>query len=311
LMDKLRRHPGYVSLDDVKDKCGVRVVTRYEADIQAVCDLLKGEFVVLEDESHGQESVEAFGYTGRHLVVRLSTPRAELREWKSAAGLVAEIQIRSILQHAWASISHGLDYKTGVDVPAKARRRLFRVAALLETGDELFDTFRSEVAKIRAGYRAEVASPAWREVPVDVDGVEEAWAKLPIQGIYEAAVAAGWSSLPKTVWSQFVDPYPREAISILVQAASNIGYVNVGQLADSLEGIVKNPEPLARIRAECLRQDSGTAMPHAVATDAIVMYWMVSRGAERVWGQGHEPYIPELMRAVRAAHSASGAEAAS
>ena len=50
----------------------------------------------------------------------------------------AEIQVRTLLQHAWAMISHDRFYKSEFDVPEYFRRELARVAALLESADEEF-----------------------------------------------------------------------------------------------------------------------------------------------------------------------------
>ena len=62
LVEKARRKPEYASLADVTDKCGVRVVTRYQADIDRVVNLIRGEFDVRETVTHGQERPDAFGY---------------------------------------------------------------------------------------------------------------------------------------------------------------------------------------------------------------------------------------------------------
>jgi hypothetical protein len=104
----------------------------------------------------------------------------------------AEIQVRSILQHSWASISHGLDYKTDEAVPEEVRRQLFRVAALLETGDELFDDFRARVEALKSTYRADVSRDDWRELPLNLDSLIAAVERLPLAEVEKAAAAANW-----------------------------------------------------------------------------------------------------------------------
>jgi hypothetical protein len=57
-----------------------------------------------------------------------------------------EIQVRSILQHAWAEIEHDLGYKSKQSVPKQIRRRFSRVAGLLELADAEFAAIRAELA---------------------------------------------------------------------------------------------------------------------------------------------------------------------
>lgn len=291
MADKVRQRETYRTLEDVTDACGVRIVTRYQEDIDKVVSLLRHEFTVVEEVVHGQDSPDAFGYTSTHLIVGLSSPRSKLREWTVARDLRAEIQVRSILQHAWASISHGLDYKTGVDVPQKARRRLFRVAALLETSDELFNAFRDDVTQIRQAYRSDVASEDWRALPIDLDSVQEAWSRLPMEATSQAAVSAGWEPVAEEdrerLWT--------ERQSELVQAARELKLNTLGDLADRLASISDQPAPLARVREEAEKVDPGWR-PWAIPADVAVIYWKVTGAAQL---QDLTPYVPALETAIR------------
>ena len=64
--------------------------------------------------------------------------RMVLRENKAFEGLKCEIQIRSVLQHAWAEIEHDLGYKSELTIPKEVRRSFSRLAGLLELGDKEF-----------------------------------------------------------------------------------------------------------------------------------------------------------------------------
>jgi hypothetical protein len=56
------------------------------------------------------------------------------------AGKWFEVQVRSILEHAWAEIDHEVRYKSGVDYPEDVRRRFAAIAGALEILDhEFFD----------------------------------------------------------------------------------------------------------------------------------------------------------------------------
>jgi hypothetical protein len=80
-----------------------------------------------------------------HHVVMLLPQRIALTEYAAFANLKAEIQTRSILQHAWAEIEHDLGYKTSHEVPRSIRRRFSRLAGLLELVDQEFERIRDEL----------------------------------------------------------------------------------------------------------------------------------------------------------------------
>ncbi|MNJ50543.1 GTP pyrophosphokinase YwaC [compost metagenome] len=66
-------------------------------------------------------------------------------------GLKAEIQIRTMLMHAWAAISHKLLYKKEDDAPTQVKRQLNRLSALIELADEQFDSIKGIKTTITDG----------------------------------------------------------------------------------------------------------------------------------------------------------------
>jgi hypothetical protein len=70
--------------------------------------------------------------------------------------MLIEIQIRSILQHAWAEIEHDLGYKSKEAAPSVIRRRLSRLAGLLELADDEFSRIRDDVERYRQEVRKEI-----------------------------------------------------------------------------------------------------------------------------------------------------------
>lgn len=168
---KLER-PGkaYINpLQEVSDLVGVRVILYYEEDVRKVCRLLEKEFEMEPSQSEDQSNTLAddqFGYLSIHYVAKLSPPRHELPEWGKYKDLKAEFQVRTVLQHAWASISHKLYYKRESQAPRKDRRRLARLAGLLELADEQFSVLRKQLPATSRRITREVAQ---KKYGVDVD----------------------------------------------------------------------------------------------------------------------------------------------
>jgi hypothetical protein len=92
----------------------------------------------------------------QHYIVKINDSRAGLFEWEEVSQLWAEIQVRTVLQHAWAAVEHFLVYKNKNDVPKLIRRRLFRLSALFELADEELDQLVSEINEQARQYKNEL-----------------------------------------------------------------------------------------------------------------------------------------------------------
>lgn len=167
---KLNRAPDkYQTLEDVTDICGVRIITLFANDVDTVAKLVAQEFEV--DVQHSvdkRRTLEAnqFGYLSLHYVIRLDSVRRGLSEHNRFSECIAEVQIRSMLQHAWAEIEHDLGYKAREAIPRDMRRKFSRLAGILELVDDQF----SEIRSASAGYDTALPSRIMREperVPID------------------------------------------------------------------------------------------------------------------------------------------------
>ncbi len=137
----------YNSIDEITDIIGIRIITYLESDIDPVAELIEKEFLKDEGNSIDKRKLQAdrFGYKSLHVVVGLNDDRTKLKEYKRYKDLKCEIQIRSILQHAWAEIEHDLGYKGEITIPDQYKRSFNRVSALLETADIEFDRLKNEL----------------------------------------------------------------------------------------------------------------------------------------------------------------------
>jgi putative GTP pyrophosphokinase len=150
----------YAALTEVTDLVGIRIITYLADDVDAIGTIVEREFTVIAEESIDKRKVldpDRFGYLSLHYVCMLSDARAQLAEYATYKPYKLEIQVRSILQHAWAEIEHDLGYKAPEGIPRQIRRRFSRLAGLLETADEEFMRIRDELAAYASAVRTEIA----------------------------------------------------------------------------------------------------------------------------------------------------------
>jgi ppGpp synthetase/RelA/SpoT-type nucleotidyltranferase len=134
-------------VSDITDMAGVRVVTFLPTAVAQVGAAVEAQFEVVEQDDKFERLTqeERFGYTSVHYLVRLKDDRTSLLEYRRYAALVGEIQVRTILQHAWAEIEHDIEYKGAEAVASSVRRRFMAVAGMLEIVDREFQTIQDEV----------------------------------------------------------------------------------------------------------------------------------------------------------------------
>jgi putative GTP pyrophosphokinase len=224
-------------LDELTDLSGLRVITHYQDDAILVADLIRAEFEVDSANSidHSPEDAE-FGYRSAHCVVRISETRAQLVEWVGLAGLRAEIQVRTVLQHSWAAISHKLQYKRENDVPTSLRRKLFRLSALFELADDEFVSLRDASGLLSQQIDKQLANGN-HNIQIDHISLSQFIEHSPIIAeLCDMAADAGFS-----FDSQYADD-SRDRVSDLVQLSK---YAKLNTLAQ-FEGVLKGSLPWAR-----------------------------------------------------------------
>ena len=165
-----RKNDKYVSLSDLTDIAGIRIITYYTEDVDKVAEIVEREFVVDRENSiDKRDSLEPdrFGYCSVHYVVEMSRKRLDLPECQAYGGLKCEIQIRSVLQHAWAEIEHDLGYKSEIAIPKRIRRNFSRLAGLLEIADKEFQEIRSSLQSYQNEAIEKVKSEEFQDDEID------------------------------------------------------------------------------------------------------------------------------------------------
>ena len=165
-----RKNDKYAALGDLTDIAGVRVITYYAGDVDKVAEIVEREFAIDKENSIDKRDAlepDRFGYCSVHYVVEMSQERLNLREYQAYAGLKCEIQIRSVLQHAWAEIEHDLGYKSEIAVPKGIRRNFSRLAGLLEIADKEFQEIRSLLQSYQNEATKKVACEEFQDSEID------------------------------------------------------------------------------------------------------------------------------------------------
>ncbi|WP_426563273.1 DUF429 domain-containing protein [Angustibacter sp. McL0619] len=192
------RHIYADPLSEITDQIGLRVITYVHSDVAAVADLLADQLRVLDDRDMGQVTASEgrFGYASRHLLVTMDDDRPA-----SASGLLqgrsAQVQVRTVLQHAWAEFEHDIRYKGTVpeEHGADLDRRFSLAAGLLELADGEFSAIRD---RLRQG------GPAADDDTDDSRDAGDADPRIDAQDLatFLAAqfVDAGWSRTDHYEW---------------------------------------------------------------------------------------------------------------
>jgi ppGpp synthetase/RelA/SpoT-type nucleotidyltranferase len=159
--DKLRKQNKFNDsrrMVTINDFFGLRIICPFLEDIETVSNLLVTHFEVFDTECKAnQHSFREFGYDSVHLTLRMEATQTG----RSMPGVrkVCEVQLRTILQDAWAEVEHELVYKSDISLPNQSiRRKLASLNATLTLSDLIFQEIRDYQKEIRQHGRKRRAS---------------------------------------------------------------------------------------------------------------------------------------------------------
>jgi putative GTP pyrophosphokinase len=135
---------GYAA-DAVKlhDLLGVRIVCPFIEDLEQVKRVLRERFEIVEtEEKNYEQTFKEFGYRSTHIIVKLPF-QTDIR-FPLPEEPVCEIQLRTLLQDAWAEVEHELIYKSEFTPFDEAlKRKLAALNATLTLSDIIFQEIRN------------------------------------------------------------------------------------------------------------------------------------------------------------------------
>jgi putative GTP pyrophosphokinase len=306
-VSKLRRkQEKYVNpLEEVTDLTGLRVVLYYLDDVERVGELIEEQFDV--DPAHSGDKgasmdPDRFGYLSVHYVVRPSLKRNSLPEWTTFADLSAEIQVRTVLQHAWGAISRKLAYASVQEAPRDLQRSLNRLSALLELADDEFVDIRTAREAIEQQYDREVERG---NLELDVDessldiylresGAGERISKLAREAGSPTAEAkeAHWDEETADLADEWRQTKTRDLLTVL----KDIGIGRISELDETLDGLWKSIPSFMKVVNEGYADDDGLPIS-AVPETWLILVLLRSMEAppEQFSALG---YVPDLVDIV-------------
>lgn len=179
---------------EIRDLVGIRFVVLLTSELQLVENAIKNstKFRWEKVRDYGVQAdsnPELFEYQSIHYIV-WPAEEISLNGKIIDRSIICEVQIRTLLQHAYAELTHDNIYKPIQVVPSSARRLVARSMALMETTDELF-CGTLEALRQENGPRNELFAELKRQYSTNIAPCENLWdsrANLEIIDIFREDV---------------------------------------------------------------------------------------------------------------------------
>ena len=168
-----RKGDGYNTLEDITDILGCRIICFLSDEIEKIGKKVEEKFVIDWENSSDKKTLlkeNAFGYLSLHYICSL--PFGD--KWPDEiCGKKFEVQIRTILQHAWSAIHHDIGYKSDFGVPRGISRQFARLAGLLELADDEFVRARDNMVGYTEDIRKRIKTDDADEVVINMISLNE------------------------------------------------------------------------------------------------------------------------------------------
>ena len=168
-----RKGDGYNTLEDITDILGCRIICFLSDEVEKVGKKVEEKFVIDWENSSDKKNLlkeNAFGYLSLHYICSL--PFGD--KWPDEiCGKKFEVQIRTILQHAWSAIHHDIGYKSDFGVPREIRRQFARLAGLLELADDEFVRARDNMVGYTEDIRQRIITDDADDISINMISLNE------------------------------------------------------------------------------------------------------------------------------------------
>lgn len=131
--------------NEIMDMAGIRIVTYLLEDVPVIQAVIQELFHIHESDSEDKLDLlgtNKVGYLSVHYIVELKSEAITPDEY-NYRGMKCEVQVRTVLEDAWAQVFHDRAYKN--ELPTMNSGKLLRRTNLLAGGLELLDLQINEV----------------------------------------------------------------------------------------------------------------------------------------------------------------------
>lgn len=191
----------YQTLSDLTDLLGIRVITIYTDDVDKVASMVDRVFDIDWENSidkRKMHELNSFGYNSLHYICRIPQSLYYDESCPFINEARFEVQMRTALQHVWATIDHDTGYKSDVEIPQKYLRNINRLAGMLELADEQFSIIRTGINNYRRQVQELVASGDFDEVQLNGDTFKSYLNLRPFNSLNEKIAAINQAEVHET-----------------------------------------------------------------------------------------------------------------
>lgn len=155
----------------ISDMSGIRVITFVQSDADATCRVIERLFPIIQTERKAAGS-NGFGYRSVHYMAQLPSEQTTQPAYADLKGMPIEIQVRTLLQNAWAEIEHDRNYKFEGTLPPELQRRFSMLAAVLELADREFEAIALAIDEYVESIKAQAAKGNLN-IPINTTALRE------------------------------------------------------------------------------------------------------------------------------------------
>jgi ppGpp synthetase/RelA/SpoT-type nucleotidyltranferase len=153
-----------------EDFVGLRVVLYFPNDTHTVEKLLRDNFLVEQSENKSDKlEINEFGYRSHHCIIKVVKNWCKTPNYRGLEDIKSEVQIRTVLMHAWAEFEHKLQYKSKEQVPLELQRKLFLLSAKLEEADEQFEDIKNKSLEYQSNISQKVQADGIFDTSIELN----------------------------------------------------------------------------------------------------------------------------------------------
>lgn len=276
-MDKIERKAYTDPFGEMPDIVGARVVCMFLEDLKIADEIVHELFDVhaKEDKSEGVDP-ELLRYQSVHYECMIKDSYSG-PHYDNIKGITFEIQVRTILQDAWAVIEHRLAYKGRESIPNELRRDFSALVGLFHVADKQFQQLRHHIEALE-------------------DEASELIGRHMKEGTFQAAtdVIIDRGTLKAFLRAEFPDRDRSKdyEYASLVDALASIGIRSIGVLAVRLREMM---DKLLESEAtdNILDEDNDYAEVDRYSDVGFVYSFIRLEFPEYFESQSEDPFVPE------------------